>query len=272
MLVPVLDHAVVNTRLRMAEAAETYRRLGFTLTPRGEHSLGSINHLAVFATDYLELIGLREEGARRDLLDWPEGLNGLVWGSENAAATAGALAAAAVPFLPAQRFTRPVVLDDGARDAAFTTVRLPPDTTPAGRLYFCQHHTRDLVWRDEWRRHANGALGIHRVVLAAEDPAHLGGLFGRLFGPALRPIAGGVRLAVGLASVDVLTPAAVRAEFGAAVPPDQRPESMAALVLRTTSLATAAAAIAAPGVRRDDHRLTVPATSAFGTALAFEEA
>jgi hypothetical protein len=271
MLVPVLDHAVVNTRLRMGEAAETYRRLGFTLTPRGEHSLGSINHLAVFATDYLELIGLREGGARRDLLDWPEGLNGLVWTTEDAAATEAALVAAAVPHQPPQHFTRPVTFDGRTEDAAFTTVRLAPDTTPAGRLYFCQHFTRHLVWRDEWRHHANGATAIARAVLAAEDPGRLGALLSRLFGPALRPIAGGFRLAVGLARFDILTPAAVQAEFGAAVPPDPRPESMAALVLRTASLDASAAAIAAPGITRDASRLLVPAAAAFGVALAFEE-
>ena len=37
-------------------ALETYRRLGFTLTPRGYHTLGSMNHLAIFGTEYLELI------------------------------------------------------------------------------------------------------------------------------------------------------------------------------------------------------------------------
>ena len=37
--VPVLDHAVVNVRDRIDEAAATYARLGFTLTPRGYHTL-----------------------------------------------------------------------------------------------------------------------------------------------------------------------------------------------------------------------------------------
>jgi Glyoxalase-like domain len=41
--VPTLDHVVVNTQDRLDEAAETYRRLGFTLTPRGYHTLGSMN-------------------------------------------------------------------------------------------------------------------------------------------------------------------------------------------------------------------------------------
>ena len=49
--VPTLDHVVVNVHDRIDAAAETYRRLGFTLTPRGYHTLGSMNHLAMFGTD-----------------------------------------------------------------------------------------------------------------------------------------------------------------------------------------------------------------------------
>ena len=57
--VPTLDHVVVNVRDRIDDAADTYRRLGFTLTPRGYHTLGSMNHLAMFGTDYLELIAAK---------------------------------------------------------------------------------------------------------------------------------------------------------------------------------------------------------------------
>ena len=46
--VPQLDHAVINVADRLDDASALYRRLGFQLTPRGHHSLGSSNHLAVF--------------------------------------------------------------------------------------------------------------------------------------------------------------------------------------------------------------------------------
>ena len=39
-------------------AAERYASLGFTLTPRGHHTLGSINNLAILGTDYIELLGV----------------------------------------------------------------------------------------------------------------------------------------------------------------------------------------------------------------------
>ncbi|MBV9248173.1 MAG: VOC family protein, partial [Acetobacteraceae bacterium] len=80
--VPTLDHVVVNVRDRIEEGAQVYRRLGFTLTPRGFHTLGSINHLAMFGTEYLELIAAPAgESRRQEILSAPEGLNGLVFGS-----------------------------------------------------------------------------------------------------------------------------------------------------------------------------------------------
>ena len=105
---------------------------------------------------------------------------------------------AGVPVEPPLEFSRPVELADGARDATFRTVRLTPGTVPAGRIYFCHHFTRDLVWRDEWRHHANGAIGVARAVIAARDPSVLGALFARMFGDdAMRRSAPAARLPSG---------------------------------------------------------------------------
>jgi hypothetical protein len=272
--VPVFDHVVVNAQERMDEAEACYRRLGFTLTPRGFHTLGSINHLAVFGTDYLELIGLPPGGSgRRELMDWPVGLNGLVFATEDADALAAALRQGGVSCEEPQSFSRPVVLADGtARDAAFRTVRLPGETTEAGRLYFCAHASRHLVWRDEWRRHANGALGVARAVIAAEQPDALVVLFSRLFGAgAIARTDDGHRLAVGLAEVAVVSPAALRRRYGtAASDGGGRGAWMAALELRTASLATTAAALHdVADIHIGVARITVPAAAAMGVALSF---
>src|ERR1700716_55543 len=120
--VPTLDHVVINTRDRMDEAASCYERLGFLLTPRGRHTLGSINHLAIFGTDYMELIGAPTDGARVDILGWAGGLNGLVGGTEDSAFVAEALGAAGVPCTPPNQFSRPVDMPGGPRDAVFRTV------------------------------------------------------------------------------------------------------------------------------------------------------
>src|SRR5690348_13771355 len=149
--VPTLDHVVVNVRDRIDDGLDTYRRLGFTMTPRGYHTLGSMNHLAILGTEYLELIAAPPgESRRAEILAAPFGLNGLVFGTEDSAAVYAALRAAGVAVEPPLEFSRPVDLGDGSRDATFRTVRLTPGTVPAGRIYFCHHFNRDLVWRDAW--------------------------------------------------------------------------------------------------------------------------
>ena len=273
--IPTLDHVVINVRDRIDEAAETWRRLGFTLTPRGYHTLGSMNHLAMFGTDYLELIAAQTGDTRRpEIMEAPEGLNGLVFGTEDSAATYAALQEAGVPAFPPGEFSRPVALPEGNRDAVFRTVRLMPDIVPAGRLYFCHHFTRDLVWRDEWRHPPNGVTGIDRAVIAAADPSVFGALFTRMFGAdAIRPIAGGLELLVGVSQFDVVTPEALAVEFGDAVPDaGGRDCFMAALAFRTRSLDAVSQAIDTgkiAGAWRENDRVVVPASSACGATLAF---
>jgi hypothetical protein len=267
---PTLDHVVVNVRDRLDEAAETFRRLGFTMTPRGTHTLGSINNLAIFGTEYLELLGARAGDTRRpEVLGSPVGLNGLVFATADSAAVFSELDGSGVPVEPPLEFSRPVELPGGARDATFRVVRLKPGVTDVGRLFFCHHFTRDLVWRDEWRHHANGVIGVSRAVIAARDPAVLGGLFARMFGTdAVQQSATGCALLVGLSRFDVVTPEGLAVEFGAAAASAEgRDTFMAALTLRVRSVERAVAAVQVPGVVRGEGRIVVPAREAFGVTL-----
>jgi hypothetical protein len=273
--IPTLDHVVVNARDRIDDAADTYRRLGFTLTPRGYHTLGSTNHLAMFGTDYLELIAAKPgDDSRPEIMASPLGLDALVFASEDAAATYEALRQAEVSIDPPQQFSRPVEAGGQIRDAAFRTTRLPRSAGGAGRFYFCQHLTRDLVWRDEWRHHANGAVGVARAVIAAEEPEILGGLFAQMFGPqAVRATDDGCALILGLARFDVVHPGAIWEMFGGAAPDSRgRRDYMAALTFRTLSLDAAETALEAGGVRGVDRigtSVLVPATEAFGVTIEF---
>jgi hypothetical protein len=272
---PALDHVVVNARDNLPGAAECYRRLGFHLTPLGRHTIGSMNHLAIFASDYLELVGFEagSAAARGDLLRSPAGLDGLVFATEDADAVHGAMASAGVATGDVGAFSRPVELASGAEDASFRVVRLTQEAMPYGRVYFCQHLTRRLVWRDEWRHHPNGVVGVARAVIAAVDPDGTAELYRRMFGAAaVRPAEGGFSLVVGLSRFDILTPAAVDAAFGAAAPAMAgQPVRMAALTFRTLSLAQAGRALTAGGVsclERPD-RILVAAADAFGATLEF---
>lgn len=80
-----LDHIAINVKENMDEAFKLFSELGFTLTPRGYHSLGSINHSIVFKNDYLELIGTPKGKpiTRPELKKAEIGINGLVFKSDN---------------------------------------------------------------------------------------------------------------------------------------------------------------------------------------------
>jgi hypothetical protein len=55
--VGTLDHVVI-TAADLADGADIYRRLGFTLSPKGVHSaaMGSANHTIMLRRDYFELL------------------------------------------------------------------------------------------------------------------------------------------------------------------------------------------------------------------------
>lgn len=275
---PVLDHVVINVLGGLDEAAERYRRLGFQLTERGHHTLGSSNHLAIFGSDYLELLGFEAGKApqRADLWQHPPGLTGLVFKTTDSQGLYEGLVERGVPVEAPVEFSRPVALQGGAQDARFRVVRLSPAAVPNGRAFFCHHFTPELVWRKEWRAHANGVTGIAEFVIAAREPERTGALYGRIFGAsALARTAGGLALQAGTATVLFLTPEAVRERFGDVVEASaEGSDRMVALSLRTRSREAARRALAAggiPDVRDDGLHLVVPAAQAAGVALAFSE-
>jgi len=173
-----LDHAVILVR-DLDRARDTYERLGFTLTPRGHHSLGSQNHCIMFGRDYLELMALPPDPPAAfqyfaDFLARREGVGALALATDDAAAVHAALAQAAIAAEPPLELSRPVA---GLGEARFTLVQLSPAETPGFRTFFCQHHTREIVWRPEHQRHANGADRINSVTIATSDPARYARLF-----------------------------------------------------------------------------------------------
>lgn len=273
--IPLIDHVIINARDALDDCAALYGRLGFQLTPRGHHTLGSINNLAILGTDYIELLGVPGGEGRTDVMDWPAGLNGLVFKTADSDALYATLIEAGAPVLPSQAFSRPVDMGDRSADAAFRTVRLDKDASPAGRMFFCHHLTPDLVWHDPWRRHPNGAVGLQGMIIAAADPGAQAALFRLLFGEAaVRATPHGFVLSAGLASIEVTTPEAVAMRLGDAAPDlGGRPAAMAALMVRTAGLDHARAALQAGGmaVAAHDGPVVVPANQAGGLALIFVE-
>jgi glyoxalase-like protein len=277
--IPRLDHLVIDVRDRMDEAEKVFRSLGFQLTARSRHTLGSFNRLAVFDSDYLELLGIDADVpvVRADIARFPVGLNGLVFGADQAESVSSALHTNGVPVEEPVAFSRTVKLAEGSREARFRVVRLPAGTVSFGRVYFCQHLTPELVWRREWQQHANGALAIRRVIIAVRDAHASMLLFRDMFGSGcvrVRP-GGAWELRAGDVRIEFVSQAIVTRRLGDAAPDAAgRDDYMAAVSIRTRSLSQAARALRSGGIaslRVEPLRIVVPANQAMNVALEFTE-
>ncbi len=272
---PILDHVVVNVMDGLDAAFRAYEQLGFQLTPRGYHSLGSINHLAVFETDYLELLGYEagKQGNRAELWRHPPGLTGLVFKGDQLDARHADLKARGVYVDPPNEFTRPVALPDGSRDAHFRVMRTAPEDVQNGRTFFCHHFTPELVWRPAWQAHPNRVTAIAEFVIATQDPARTSAIYERMFGPSLlRPVTGGVAFSAGVPRVSILTPDAIAARFG--LVPALGPEGsdhMVALVFKTAAPEVTRTVLADNGVPFAPYAdgIVVAAADAAGVIAAF---
>ncbi len=177
-----LDHLVIAVH-DLARAVEDYRALGFTVVPGGRHP-GRTSHNALVAFEdgsYLELIAWYEPGPSerwyKELSSHGEGLMDF------------ALLPESVPRAITEAKARGLKLEgpidggrarpDGeqvqwqtARQGSFDLPFLCGDVTP-----------RELrVPTGEARRHANGALGISQVAVAANDPGTSAARYAALLG------------------------------------------------------------------------------------------
>ena len=170
-----LDHIAINVKENMDEAYKLFSELGFTLTPRGYHTLGSINHSMVFKNDYLELIGTPKgkPNMRPELKEAEIGINGLVFKSDNIKKTYQHLINKKLSNFPPRYFSRPVEINGIERHAKFETVSIKDNIFKAGRVYFCNHLTPDLVWIPEYKVHKNNASEIAEITVIDSNPSSI---------------------------------------------------------------------------------------------------
>lgn len=171
-----IDHLVILVA-DLEAAAETYRRLGFTLSPKGLHSehMGTGNYTMMLETDYLEILAVvadtKMNAAMREWLAAGEGLYATALKTDDAAAMGRECAAAGIGVAEPVSFQRPVDLPGGGTgDAAFTVTRFDHPGGARETLFGCQHLTRDTVWLPDLMSHANGATAIQAVDGVASDP------------------------------------------------------------------------------------------------------
>jgi hypothetical protein len=186
-----IDHAVVMVK-ELDRAAENWKRLGFTVSPRGTHSthMGSGNYTIMFDPDYMELLGVltsteHNAPARAYLAKHGDGIERVALTAVDSAAGAEEIRARGYTPIGPTDFERPVTMPDGTLSAAkFRTFQWPTADAPGGvRIFACQHKTRKTVWIAELMKHANGARRLRQVLIAtqdaAKDAAHLSRMIDR---------------------------------------------------------------------------------------------
>ncbi len=212
-----IDHAAILVA-DLAEAEAAYRRLGFRTTPIGRHNnVGTANHLIMFDEDFFEMLGIETptdfNKQWADAIAEREGLWGLAFTSDDVRATHRHLKAGGFSPTDPAEFSRPVDLGDKVSQAKFTLTYLEPTAVEGIRLFVCQHHTPELVWRPEYLGQPNTATSLAHVTLAVDDPAAAAAAYGRFAGTTPVPRPGGIDIPGKRASIRLLSPEQTAIEF-----------------------------------------------------------
>ena len=274
-----LDHVVVMVK-DLDAAADQWRALGFTLSPRGTHSahLGTGNYTIMFGTDYVELLGVLQDTplnapSREFLQRRGEGMERAAFTTNNAAEGVAALQARGINASGPVEFSRPVDLPGGGHgEAAFSVFHWPADARPADlRIFACQHHTRGTVWISELQSHANTTVGIARIEIIAVQPDAAAKELAELIDGTPEPCDDGMRVATapGRGVFEFMTADAFKSRHPSLGNSTLPAEGVAALVCRVSDLDAAARCV---GGALEGNAVTVAANRANGVALVFEAA
>jgi Glyoxalase-like domain len=277
-----IDHAVVVVR-DLDKAAENWKRLGFTVSPRGTHSakMGSGNTTIMLDPDYIELLGVLVETelntpTRAFLAKRGEGIERIAFTAVDSAAGAEEIRARGYEPVGPTDFERPVTMPDGSLSAAkFRIFQWPITEAPGGlRIFACQHKTRETVWIPELMKHGNGAKRLQQALVVSPEPAKDAAHLARMIDRDVRAEAdGAVAVPSGSDRADFIFLA--KDQLGRRYPEVSLaglPErGGAGLVLATSDLGAAAKAVGSAGVRSGGAVCVEPA-AANGALLAFVKA
>ncbi|MEC9346128.1 MAG: VOC family protein [Pseudomonadota bacterium] len=276
-----IDHLVVGVQ-DLDTAAATWRRLGFTLTPRGRHrDMATGNYCIMFPVDYLELIGIVEPGlpdrgfgAR--LAEGGEGLDRCAFATDDPVALADRLRESGIAAKGPAELRRPVKTPDGGEaDAIFRLVMLPDGAAPGINGFVCYHDTPELVRRPEWLRHENTALSIRSMTAVVERPEDHVAAWEALLGPGSTVLTDDVVAAhAGSTPVMLVSPDHLATMYpAAAADPDPAVPSMAVMSIAVEDTDRTAAVLGHNDVaftRDPAGNVHVPPTESHGVRLVFE--
>ncbi len=273
-----IDHAVVVVS-NLDKAAENWKSLGFTVSPRGTHSakMGSGNYTIMLDPDYIELLGILVETdhnipTRTFLANRGEGIERIAFTAVDSTAGAEEIRAHGYEPVGPTDFERPVTMPDGSLSAAkFRIFQWPIAEAPAGlRIFACQHKTRETVWIPELMKHANGAKRLKQALTVSPEPAKDAAHLARMIDRELtNEVDGAVAVPSGSDRADFVF--LTKDQLGRRYPQvslASLPERGGAGLVLACDLASAERAIGSAGIRSGSAICVAPA-AANGALLAF---
>ena len=205
--------------------AETFERLGFTLTPLARHVIRAApdqpaqikptgNRCIMLAAGYVELLALVDPAGHSPtlaaMLARHGGLHVLALAITDEAAALARLHRAGV--------TAAAFVAGERAQARFST--LTADDASEGRWLLIHHLTPEALRPARFLGHANHAVALQEVIIAHEAPAAAAARLSRLAGlPVVPDPLGGYVLPMAQGRVRLLPPAAVATLFPGATPP-----------------------------------------------------
>ena len=224
-----IDHVVIAVN-DIKKARETYKKMGFKVTPKALHPFGTENFLIQLNGNFIEIVGINNISlvpphtkekysfaqANVDFLSYKEGMSSLVFQSLNARRDREEFLASGLHTYENIDFERKAKLPDGTSvTVGFSLAFLSNPETPNMTFFCCQQHAPEHFWKPEYQTHSNTAYSLQEIIIVANDPLPSLSFFQRTHGLCSIAHDGedlSIKLHNGL--ISLLTPASFEKRFG----------------------------------------------------------
>lgn len=283
-----LDHLVIGVP-DLDAAGARLAALGFSVGAVNRHPWGTQNRLVQFSDEtFFELINVADAalipphaprrfsfGAFvRDALTRAPGLAMLVLKSTDARADAADFTRLGIGDFEPFDFSRKGRKPDGSEtEVAFSLAFAAEAGMPDCGFFTCQQHFPQNFWSEAAQAHTNGAIGITRVTLVAENPSDHHIFLAAFVGErGMRSTSFGIEIEAGAtakarghrALIDILSPEGFAFRYGVPAPAATTPRFAGIEVALPALDKLHDGTLIAHG-----GGLTLPASTDFGTALRF---
>lgn len=275
-----INHLVLAGRDLEAMRAH-YQRLGFTVTPRGQHPFGTGNALIQLQGTYLELLAVTapqdvpEHGGgkfsfaafNRDYLARHQGFSMLVLDTADARADIEAWRAAGLQTYEPFDFSRTAKLPDGQEiTVGFSLAFVSHPAAPWLGLFACQHLRPHYFEQPRYLQHRNGAMTVQDVWIVGDTAPALAGFMQTVSGARLvTDESSTATLQTRTGAIVLAQPPAFERAFGLAAPHPGDGPHLAAFTVACQTLRELA------DLPRTGNRYVLAPAKNFGTAIGFVE-